>query len=319
MTLWGNLRTPDRNNSVTGKPRMRARTACLALALGVALVSGGSLGEASQDPAGCTNSGVGLDISKSASTIVNGQTVTYTIKVDNGAFPSCNAANVVVKAFCPDASGNPTILNTTYPTIANLPAPTATITLPTFSCVETINPGVNPPVAIAGATLTGLLHDNPLSDDVLAVAKNVSVLVLTQGIAVTKSCTQSSATAVSISGTVSNTGTDGLVNVTCSDSPTATINLSATTIPPGGTITYSGSYTSTTNPSTDTVTCNATGQFASAPVGPASASATCNFIPPPPPPPPVSEIPTLSEWVMIMFAVFLALAGGVALRRKRIV
>jgi uncharacterized repeat protein (TIGR01451 family) len=40
--------------------------------------------------------------------------------------------------------------------------------------------------------------------------------------------------------------------------------------------------------------------------------------PPPPPPPPPQQVPTLSEWVMIMFAVFLALAGGVALRRKRI-
>jgi len=39
----------------------------------------------------------------------------------------------------------------------------------------------------------------------------------------------------------------------------------------------------------------------------------------PPPPPPPSQIPTLSEWVMIMFAIFLALAGGWALRRKRIV
>lgn len=318
MTLWGDPRTLDRNNSLTGKPRMRARTACLALALGVALVIGGSPADASQIPPGCSNSGVGLDFAKDKTDIANGQTVTYTIKIDNGAFPpTCAASNVVVKGFCPDASGQPNILKITYPTLVDMPAPTPTATLPTFSCVVNVNPGVT--FGIARATVSGDLHDNPAHDDFLGVEKNLSVGILTEGIAVTKSCTQSSATAVSISGTVSNTGTDGLVNVTCSDSPTATINLSATTIPPGGTITYSGSYTSTTNPSTDTVTCNATGQIAQTPVGPASATASCLFTPPQPPTPPPAQIPTLSEWVMIMFAVFLALAGGFAMRRKRIV
>ena len=38
----------------------------------------------------------------------------------------------------------------------------------------------------------------------------------------------------------------------------------------------------------------------------------------PPPPPPPDQIPTLSEWVMIMLAAFLALVGVAALRRKRI-
>jgi len=215
MTLWRHPRTLDRDNRLTGKPRMRVWTTGLALTLGLALVIGGSLAEASQSPPGCNTSGVGLDIQKSATSITNGQTVIYTVKYDNSAAPSCDAASVVIKGFCPDATGQPNILNVTYPTIPNLPAPTAQVTLPTFSCVVNVSGGLT--TATARATLTGLLHDNPNVDDLVSVSKDLSVIV-------------------------ENT--------------------------------------------------------------------------PPPPPPP--QIPTLSEWVMIMLAVFVALVGVATLRRKRI-
>ena len=218
MTLWEHFRTPDRNNPLTGKPRVWSQAACLVLALGVALLIGGSPVEATQSPANCTNNGVALDLQKSVpGLITNGQTVTYTVVLGNGGGASCSAGNIVIQGFCPDTSGNPTILNVTYPTVANLPAPTAVVTLPTFSCVVNLTAGLT--TAVARASLTGLLHDNPNADDLLSVSKDLSVLV---------------------------------------DNP------------------------------------------------------------PPPPPPPPNQIPTLSEWVMIMFAIFLALAGGWALRRKRI-
>ena len=217
MTLWGDPRALDRNNSLTGKPR----TAWLALTLGVALLIGGSPAEASQNPAGCTNNGVALDLQKSVSGLItNGQTVTYTVVLGNGAGASCDAGNIVIQGFCPDTSGNPTILNTTFATIPNLPAPTADFTVGTFQCVVTVNAGVT--FAQAKDTLTGVLHDSPVTDDAMSISKTVSV------------------------------------------------NLD---VPP----------------------------------------------PPPPPPPPPEQIPTLSEWVMIMLAAFLALVGVAALRRKRIV
>ena len=197
---------------------MWSRATCLVLALGVALLIGGSPAEASQIPPGCTNNGVNLDLQKSVSGLItNGETVTYTVVLGNGAGASCDAGNIVIQGFCPDASGNPTILKTTFATIPNLPAPTADFTVGTFDCVVTVNPGVV--FAQAKDTLTGVLHDSTVTDDPMAIAKTVSV------------------------------------------------NLD-------------------------------------------------NPLPPPSPP---NQIPTLSEWVMIMFAVFLVLAGGVALRRKRIV
>jgi hypothetical protein len=196
---------------------MRAWSTGLALTLGLALLVGGSLAEASQSPPGCTNNGVALDLQKSVSDLIaNGDTVTYTVVLGNGAGASCDAGNIVIRGFCPDTSGNPTILKTTFATIPNLPAPTADFIVGTFDCVVTVNAGVI--FAQAKDTLTGVLHDSPVTDDPMEISKTVSV------------------------------------------------NLEVT----------------------------------------------------PPPPPPPNQIPTLSEWVMIMFAVFLVLAGGVALRRKRI-
>jgi hypothetical protein len=186
--------------------------------LGVALVIGGSLAEASQSPPGCTTNSVALDLGKSVSGLItNGQTVTYTVILGNAGGPSCDAGNISIQGFCPDTSGNPTILKTTFPTIPSLPASTPDFTVGTFQCVVTVNAGVT--TAQAKDSLTGVLHDLPAVDDPFSITKTVSVFL-------------------------ENT---------------------------------------------------------------------------PPPPPPPNQIPTLSEWVMIMFAVFLVLAGGVALRRKRIV
>src|SRR5262249_7241936 len=153
-------------------------------------------------------------------TVQNGATVTYTVTLENsGAAGVCDAANIVIQGFCPDPNGQPTVLKQTFPAIANLPAGSALQTVGTFTCVINLGTGVT--TAIARETLSGLLHDNPIADDVLSIQKDVSVLL----------------------------------QVT----------------PP----------------------------------------------PPVPPPPPVSQIPTMSEWVMIMLGIFLAVVGAFALRKKR--
>jgi uncharacterized repeat protein (TIGR01451 family) len=176
MTFWGHPRTFDRYNPLTGEPRIRARTACLVLVLGVALVIGGSLAEASQSPAGCSANGVALDLIKSAAgTVTNGETVTYTVNLGNGGGASCDASNIVIKGFCPDASGNPTILNKTFPTISSLPNPTTGFTVGTFDCVVSLNDGLS--TATARDSLTGLLHDNTLVDDQMSISKDLSVNV----------------------------------------------------------------------------------------------------------------------------------------------
>jgi hypothetical protein len=217
MTFSGYRCMFEGDNPLTGNPNAWSKTACLLLSVAVALLAVSGSAAASQVPPGCSTNGVAIDLQKSATNITNGQTVTYTVTLDNGAFPSCDAGNIVIQGFCPDLFGQPTILAKTFPPIANLPASTAVFTLGTFSCVVTINDGLS--TAIARESLSGVLHDNPIADDVLSIQKDVSVLVATN--------------------------------------------------------------------------------------------------PPPPPPPPPNAIPTLSEWVMVLLAVFLVVVGAIALRKRQ--
>jgi hypothetical protein len=151
------------------------KIACLGLCLALALLAINSPSFASQSPAGCNTNGVAIDIQKSATNINNGDTVTYTVTLDNGASPSCDAANIAIQGFCPDSSGNPTVSAVVFPTIASLPAPSTTRTVGSFNCVVTVSDGVT--TAIAREQLSGILHDNPVHDDVLSILKDVSVVV----------------------------------------------------------------------------------------------------------------------------------------------
>jgi hypothetical protein len=188
----------------------------LVLGLAVVLLLATSPATAHQNPPNCNTNGLGTDIQKSATTIENGDLVTYTITLSNGAFPSCDVSNVQIQGFCPDAAGQPTVLTKVFPIIPSLPAPTGTFQVGTFDCTVTVNPGVI--TAIARETVTGLLHDNPNFDDALAVQKDVSVII-----------------------------SEG---------------------------------------------------------------------PPPPPPPPPQRIPTLSQWVMGVFVIFMVLAAAYVMRKR---
>ena len=307
--IFSRNRALDRDNALCRTLRKWPRTSLGVLALGVALLIGSSPAEASQSPPACTNNGVSLDLRKGASgSIVSGQIVTYTVVLENGVFPSCDAGTIVIQGFCPDLSGNPTILTKTFPPIPSLTVPTPAFTVGTFDCAVTVNPGVN--AAQAKDTISGVLHDNIFQDDPFSVSKTVSVGILTQGMSVTANCQFATASMVNYSGTVSNIGTDVLVNLQCTNDQGGSLNLGATTIPPGGQVTYSGSFNAT-SPSINRVTCVATAQSAQIQVGPEWANASCAFANTPPP---TNQIPTLSEWGMILLAMLLVTWGVTTLR-----
>jgi uncharacterized repeat protein (TIGR01451 family) len=305
-----------RDNLRISKGRVRPKIVCLVLS--VALVSLGMMraAEAVQNPPGCTANAVGFTLSKQAGkdTIVNGDTVTYTITISNGGSPACTASNLVVGAFCPDGAGNPTIpaANVNVQTAIPNPllVPTAVFTYGTFTCTVKVNTGVT--TATARDTLGGILNDLAGVDDPLSRANTVSVTVVAPDFAVNKVCTFINETTVNISGSVTNTGSEALTGLQCSDDAGGTVALSGTTIPVGGSVSYSGSFTTDTSPHTDTVTCTAVGQSSQVTVGPRTGTAACTLPTPPP-------IPTLSGWVMILLVVFLALvAVSTILRRKPI-
>jgi hypothetical protein len=150
---------------------MRRLLLSSALLLHLVTPAGGS-----QIPPGCSTSGVGVDLQKSATNIHNGDTVTYSGSIDNSAAANvCDAAAVIVKAFCPDAQGQPTILNKVLFTSENLPHATPLTPVGSYACVINLGTGVT--TAIARVTLTALLHDNPVVDDLISVSKDLSVLL----------------------------------------------------------------------------------------------------------------------------------------------
>ena len=97
-------------------------------------------------------------------------------------------------------------------------------------------------------------------------------------ISLVKSCIAPSGPGVPIlfSATLTNTGEDNIINIACEDVPPATMEGVPTSLLSGQSVTISGSYIPTSNPSTDTITCRGTGEFTTTTVS-ASASATCRY------------------------------------------
>jgi len=100
----------------------------------------------------------------------------------------------------------------------------------------------------------------------------------TASISLVKSCTDASGPGEPIlfSATLTNTGEDNIINITCADVPPTALTGVPTSLLYGQSATITGSYIPASNPSTDTITCNGTGQYTSRPVT-ASASATCRY------------------------------------------
>jgi len=310
----------NRDHLFEGEPRMWSKATCFALSLAVILLGWMGPAQAIQDPPGCTGPGVFFGLTKDpAGLIVNNSIVKYTITLQNDPFPACTASISAIQAFCPNANGQstvPAMITVQNPIPNPLPVPTALFTYGTFECTVNVNPGVT--IAQARDTLSGTLNDLVGADDPLSRENTVSNNIVTEGMTVSKICQViNEGTGVNFSGTVTNTGSDTLINLECTDDSGATVELSSTTIPPGGQVTYSGSFP-LDNPngeavtSTDTVTCIALGEQTEIEVGPESATASCRFTPPPPP-----AIPTLSGWVMIMLAAFLVLVGATTMLRRK--
>jgi len=244
--------------------------------------------QATQVPPGCTANNLTVNISKNKNNIKNGDSVTFTITVQNPNSPdTCDLtlgpAGLVFN--CPGvtgaADGAQTVLipgNTTLPGGGVGFGPSAF----TVTCVVNVTGTTS---AQACVTAPGaLLHDNTLQDDPATVSKCLSLNVFHPCLQVTKQCVlpQSGCflynTPISISGVVTNCGDVVLNNVTVVDNHAGTVltlaSLAAHTSAP-----YSGTYSPVGDlcgPQTDTVTANGTAPFdVPEAVTPATASASC--------------------------------------------
>jgi len=148
------------------------------LALGAALVllAFAVPALATESPDGCTSNGVFVGIQANVSTILNHQTVTYTVTIGNGTFPpNCDAGNINIQSFCPDATGNPNIPDQLF-SVTSLAADTPSFEVGTFQCTIGVNTNVT--TAVAGVMASGVIHDDPSSDNPFIISQNTPVTVV---------------------------------------------------------------------------------------------------------------------------------------------
>jgi len=130
--------------------------------------------EASQSPPDCTTDAVALGIKASPTTIVNNQTVMFTVTAANGPFPACDAGQITIQGFCPDSTGNPTIPSQLF-NITTLAAGTPTFDVGSFQCKVTVDTAVT--TATGSDVLNGVLHNDPESDAPISITQTASVTI----------------------------------------------------------------------------------------------------------------------------------------------
>lgn len=245
---------------------------------------------AQQDPPGCNANNLNIGISKSTTSIANGDTVTYIITFNNTATPGSGCSLVAtgrVFFMCPAADGTASGLPTQlYPPGFVFPVPfTETFTQ---ACAVSVNPAVG--VAQAGVFGHGVfLRDIGTNGctvgtlgcgDPANIDKTVSVLVFNPCVGITKSCSPGSCEngVIGYSGVIGNCGDEPITNIVLvhTEEGIATTNKFTNVLSPGGTLSYSGSYVASGTPSMDTVNVTAVGQITATTLA-ASTNATCEL------------------------------------------
>ena len=177
-------------------------TRCVIVCLALLMIYGAfsiDVASAATNPPGCLGNLMDVGILRSPSTIVSGQTVNYTVIVNNNTQASggCDVLGATVVLHCPAADGSPT--GTVVPLHAgtvDFPADgSGNITYSNVPCVVTVNSNVTS--ATARAQANGCLQDTPATNDCSPfgtcvggdcsdAGKNVSVNVLTCAVEVDK-------------------------------------------------------------------------------------------------------------------------------------
>lgn len=120
---------------------------------------------ADQNPAGCTQNNLALDIGRDRTIVRNGDTIVYTISAANVDSPqgrACDFSATTFMFYAPAADGTPTGQASVIRSNVDFPAGTARTVLGTVSYSVAVNPGVTN--TVAKATAVGTLHDAPIND-----------------------------------------------------------------------------------------------------------------------------------------------------------
>jgi cysteine-rich repeat protein len=144
--------------------------------VGLVALVGGQMAWAHQEPAGCSGNLLDVGLLKDKTSIVSGETVTFTVTVRNDAANACDVTATTITFHCPAPDGTPTGAATVCANNADFLVPFPPINLCVVPCTVNFNPGVTS--AQAQVEGSGTLHDNPENDlDRADILRNLSVII----------------------------------------------------------------------------------------------------------------------------------------------
>lgn len=148
--------------------RLRSVASVALPALAVALVLASLPAGAHRVPANCDSNSLDITPTRDKIVIRNGDTITYTVTLNNLDKPgqiACDVTAATVTFALPAKDGSPTGEVRTLATGQDYPAGTPVTVLGTVSWVVDVNPGVTD--AVVEAKVTGALHDAPVDHSLL--------------------------------------------------------------------------------------------------------------------------------------------------------
>jgi hypothetical protein len=155
----------------------QARLAICALAGLLPLCIWSTTAQADQSPVGCNSNSLELTISKSKTTVMQGDSITYSLYVSNlnsGSNVACDVTAATVVLHLPAADGTPTGTSVTLASGASYPAGTNNELAGSTVYTVDINPNVTD--IVAEGTVGGMLHDAPVNHP-LFISKSVGTAV----------------------------------------------------------------------------------------------------------------------------------------------
>jgi uncharacterized repeat protein (TIGR01451 family) len=139
---------------------------------------------AHQDPPGCKNNSLELNVGRNLDTFRNGDVVVFTVTGNNIAGTPCNVTGANISLTLPAADGTETGQTVTLATNANVAAGATNRQFTPVSYTVALNPGVQ--IAKVRLRASGVVHTQAVADDSVNIDKTLTIGEFQPAISITK-------------------------------------------------------------------------------------------------------------------------------------
>jgi hypothetical protein len=139
---------------------------------------------AHQDPPGCKNNSLELNVGRNLDTFRNGDVVVFTVTGNNTAGTPCNVTGANISLTLPAADGTETGPTVALATNANVAARAANQQFTPVSYTVALNPGVQ--IAKVRLRASGVVHTQAVADDSVNIDKTLTIGEFQPAISITK-------------------------------------------------------------------------------------------------------------------------------------